>query len=152
PLAKIGLMRFVVVRSSDPACEPTCPEWISAEGTITRTTPDRLRLLLDKIGDRRLPIVISSPGGDLPGAMAAGKLIRERGLDVAVARTRFAGCTPASDGCADDGLFVGAAVDAEGECGFACPMMLAGGTSRFVGPHARVTIHSLGLERLVAEY
>src|SRR5262249_41145320 len=40
----------------------------------------------------------------------------------------------------------------EGECGFSCPMMLAGGVSRFVGPHARVTIRSLGLERLVAEY
>ncbi|TGT50271.1 hypothetical protein EN809_040095, partial [Mesorhizobium sp. M2E.F.Ca.ET.166.01.1.1] len=27
-------MRFAVVRSSAPGCEPNCPEWIAAEGTI----------------------------------------------------------------------------------------------------------------------
>ena len=27
-------MRFVRVRSADPACEPNCPEWLSAEGRI----------------------------------------------------------------------------------------------------------------------
>lgn len=150
---KLGLMRFALVRRSDPLCEPACPEWISAEGTITRTTPDRLRRLLDEIGDRRLPIVISSPGGDLPGALAAGRLIRERGLDVAVARTRFSGCTAETEGCAtDNGKFVGVAVDAEGECGSSCPLMLAGGVRRLVGPNARLTIRSVALERLVAEY
>ena len=146
-------MRFALVRRSDPVCEPTCPEWISAEGTITRTTPERLRRLLDEIGDRRLPIVISSPGGDLPGALAAGRLIRERGLDVAVARTRFVGCRPATEGCAaENGMFVGTAVDSEGECSAACPLMLAGGVRRLVGPNARLMIHSMGSELIVAEY
>ncbi|TIT97889.1 MAG: hypothetical protein E5W55_07925, partial [Mesorhizobium sp.] len=32
-------MRFAVVRSSAPGCEPNCPEWISAEGTIEAGTP-----------------------------------------------------------------------------------------------------------------
>ena len=27
-------MRFVIVRSNAPGCEPICPEWISAEGSI----------------------------------------------------------------------------------------------------------------------
>jgi hypothetical protein len=152
-LDKIGLMRFAVVRGSSPVCDPTCPEWISAEGTISRSTPDRLRKLLDEIGDRLLPIVISSPGGDLPGAMAAGRLIRERGLDVAVARTRFVGCAPETEGCAaDNGMFIGVAVDPEGECGSSCPITLAGGVRRLVGPNARLTIHAMALKRLVAEY
>jgi hypothetical protein len=85
--------------------------------------------------------------------MAAGRLIRERGLDVAVARTRFVGCAPEAKGCAaDNGAFIGVAVDPEGECGSSCPLMLAGGVRRFVGPNARLTIHQMALERFVAEY
>ncbi|TGR74671.1 hypothetical protein EN836_33200, partial [Mesorhizobium sp. M1C.F.Ca.ET.193.01.1.1] len=82
-------MRFVVVRGSNPLCNPDCPEWISAEGTIAAGTADKLRQLLDTTRERRLPVVINSPGGDVQAALAAGRLIRERGLDVAVARTEF---------------------------------------------------------------
>ena len=32
-------MKVVIVRSSDKACEPYCPEWIMAEGMITSQTP-----------------------------------------------------------------------------------------------------------------
>ena len=39
-------MRFVVVRSSAPDCEPNCPEWISAEGTIEASTPALFTRLL----------------------------------------------------------------------------------------------------------
>ncbi|TIV22294.1 MAG: hypothetical protein E5V90_34440, partial [Mesorhizobium sp.] len=39
-------MRFVVVRSSATGCEPNCPEWISAEGTIEAGTPALFRRLL----------------------------------------------------------------------------------------------------------
>src|SRR4029453_231710 len=96
---------------------------------------------------------ISSPGGDLQGALAAGRLIRERGLDVAVARTRYIGCAPEAEGCStDNGMFVGVAVDSEGECSAACPLMLAGGVRRLVGSKARLTIHSMGSELIVAEY
>jgi hypothetical protein len=149
----IGQMRFAVVRGSDPFCEPECPEWISAEGTITSDTPDRLRRLLDDIGDRQLPIVISSPGGVVSAAMAAGTLIRERKLETAVARTRFVGCTPETAACAPrNGIFIGAVVDSEGECGPSCALMLAGGVTRLVGRQARLTMHSLGAEPGVAEY
>jgi hypothetical protein len=33
-------MRIVVVRSSQPGCEPKCAEWISAEGDIVLATPN----------------------------------------------------------------------------------------------------------------
>jgi hypothetical protein len=146
-------MRFVLVRGSHPLCNPDCPEWIAAEGTIASSTPDRLRQLLDSIGDRRLPIVVSSPGGDLLGALAAGRLIRDRKLDVAVAHTHFVGCGPETEGCVAHGdTFVGAAIASDGECRSACALMFAGGVRRLVGPHARLTIHSMGLERLVADY
>ncbi|MER9971695.1 hypothetical protein [Mesorhizobium sp. M0060] len=146
-------MRFVLVRGSNPLCNPNCPEWISAEGTITAQTPEKLRQLLDDIGDRRLPIVINSPGGDVLGALAAGRLIRERKLDVAVARTDFIGCEPRQADCtAEDGVYNGLTVDAGGECGSACPIMLAGGAKRLVGPRAKLSVHSIGLEQGVKTY
>ena len=146
-------MRFVLVRGRSFLCDPDCPEWISAEGKITAETPERLRQLLDTLGDRRLPVVISSPGGDLSGALAAGRLIRERKLDVAVARTDFMECEPDKPGCtAEGGVYVGLTNDALGECDAACPIMLAGGVRRFVGPNARLSLQSLELAQDVKTY
>ena len=48
-------MRFVVVRSNEPGCEPVCAEWISAEGTIRAKTPGELKSLLRTLGGRKLP-------------------------------------------------------------------------------------------------
>ncbi|WP_292402361.1 hypothetical protein [Mesorhizobium sp.] len=151
--ADVGDMRFVLVRGRSFLCDPNCPEWISAEGTISARTPERLRQLLDTIGDRRLPVVINSPGGDVLGAVAAGRLIRERKLDVAVARTDFIGCEPDKADCAArDGVHVGLTIDASGACSAACPIMLAGGVRRLVGPRAQLTVHSMGLEQRVKTY
>lgn len=72
--ADVGDMRFVLVRGRSFLCDPNCPEWISAEGIISARTPERLRQLLDTIGDRRLPVVINSPGGDVLGALARRKV------------------------------------------------------------------------------
>ncbi|MER9445811.1 hypothetical protein NKI79_31760 [Mesorhizobium sp. M0340] len=153
PAKEVADMRFVLVRGSNPLCNPNCPEWISAEGTITADTAEKLRQLLDSVGDRRLPIVVSSPGGDVLGALAAGRLIRERKLDVAVARTDFIGCEPRQADCtAEDGVYNGLTVDAGGECGSACPIMLAGGVKRLVGPRAQLSVHSMGFEQRVKAY
>ncbi|MFD1983297.1 hypothetical protein ACFSOZ_11525 [Mesorhizobium newzealandense] len=150
---QVADMRFVLVRGKSFLCDPDCPEWISAEGKVTAETPEKLRQLLGTLGDRRLPVVISSPGGDLPGSLATGRLIRERKLDVAVARTEFMECEPDKPGCtAEDGVYVGLTNDALGECDAACPIMLAGGVRRLVGPHARLSLRSLELDRKVKSY
>ena len=146
-------MRFALVRGSNPLCDPDCPEWISAEGTITAATPDKLRQQLDNTGGRRLPVVISSPGGDVQGALAAGRLIRERKLDVAVARTDFLDCDPGAAGCsAGDGLHSGLTVEQGGVCDSACAVMVAGGVKRFVGSAAHLSLHSLGMGDKVKAY
>ncbi|MFD2053052.1 hypothetical protein ACFSQT_07980 [Mesorhizobium calcicola] len=146
-------MRFVLVRGKSFLCDPDCPEWIAAEGKINAQTPEKLRQLIGTLGDRRLPVVISSPGGDLPSALATGRLIRERRLDVAVARTEFMECEPEKPGCiAQDGVYAGLTNDALGECDAACLIMLAGGVRRLVGPHARVSLQSLELNQQVKTY
>ncbi|TGP52470.1 hypothetical protein EN873_14405 [bacterium M00.F.Ca.ET.230.01.1.1] len=146
-------MRFVLVRGSNPLCNPDCPEWISAEGTIAAGTADKLRQLLDTTRERRLPVVINSPGGDVQAALAAGRLIRERGLDVAVARTDFLDCDPGTVGCvATDGLHPGLTIDAGAQCDAACAVMVAGGARRLVGAGAHFLVHSMGMEDKVRAY
>ncbi|MER8918212.1 hypothetical protein NKI32_31000 [Mesorhizobium sp. M0761] len=146
-------MRFVVVRGSNPLCNPDCPEWIAAQGAITPETPQKLSQLLATLGNRRLPVVISSRGGDLSGALAAGRLIHERKLDVAVARTDFVGCDPAEWNClAKDGAYAGLSVDGDGDCDSACALMLAGGARRLVGSQARLSLYLMGQKQAVRSY
>ncbi|BCM19472.1 hypothetical protein MJ8_32490 [Mesorhizobium sp. J8] len=147
------VMRFVVVRGSDPLCDPDCPEWISAEGAITPRTPQKLRQLLAALDNPRLPIVISSRGGDLFSALAAGRLVHERELDVVVARTNILGCNPPGAGCLDDnGAYVGLISQFGVECDSACALVLAGGSRRLVDPKARLSVSSMGQKQIVKAY
>ncbi len=140
-------MRFVVVRSSAPGCEPTCPEWISAEGTINANSPQMLKSLLKTLGGRRLPVIVDSPGGDVSAAIAMGRTIRQNRLDVAVARTWFFGCQPDAKGCkANDGKgsrYIGIPFVLGSYCASACPLMLAGGVRRLVGPQSYLGVHQI---------
>ncbi|MEI9430751.1 hypothetical protein [Mesorhizobium sp. Cs1299R1N3] len=148
-----GDMRFVVVRGSNPLCNPDCPEWISAEGAITGQTPQKLRQLLATLGNRRLPIVISSRGGDLSSALAMGRLVHERKLDIAVARTDFVDCDPGVWNClATEGAYAGLSIDAGAECDSACALVVAGGARRLVGPRARLSLYPMGQKLVVKAY
>lgn len=127
-------MRFVIVRSDVAGCEPNCPQWISAEGAITAQTPALLKKILKQSGKNRLPILLSSPGGDLDAAMALGKLIRAKGLDVGVGWTSFADCWPDDATCKlpaeQHGVYRGSPVTWRAYCIATCPFMLAGGRKR----------------------
>lgn len=147
-----GNMRFVLARASSPLCDPNCPEWISAEGTIVPETPDAFAEFLKTIGGRQLPVVINSKGGDVFGAMAIGRAIRKNGLDAAVGKTHFIHCEPGEEGCKPvEGGYVGAAIEHLGECHAACSLVLAGGVNRYVG-YAHVSVRMLAMEARVASY
>lgn len=143
-------MRFILVRSL--LCMEDCPEWISAEGRITSDTPAQLRKILKKIGDRKLPIVLLSEGGEVDAAYAMGRMIRKAGLETAVGGTRLKDC-PAEDmrcdaAVAKDGPSLGDAYSDGAYCFSACPLVFAGGTVRaapqwaFIGVHQITTIYN----------
>ena len=92
-------MRVMVVRSNEAGCEPTCTSWISAEGRITNQTPAAFRRVLKEIGKAKMPVFINSGGGDVDASLAIGRLIRARGLDIAVSRTAFAPCLAGNRDC-----------------------------------------------------
>lgn len=140
-------MRVVVVRNNIPGCEPLCPQWISAEGRITAKTPAAFRTALAKAHEKRLPVIISSLGGDVDAAIAIGELIRANRLDVVVGWTYFADCQPYRTDCAlpeaHKGIFRGIAMSGRGFCFSACSFVLAGGERRLWSTGASLGVHQI---------
>jgi hypothetical protein len=140
-------MRVVIARNSQPTCEPNCPEWIAAEGEIMDGTPSKFRAVFKQMGKRKLPIVIRSPGGSIDAALAIGRMIRERGLSVAVGYTSFSGCAPDSKSCKlpkeANGVYQGT-INGDGSfCNSACPLILAGGEKRLVSNYNFLGLHEI---------
>jgi len=133
-------MRFVRVVSADPACKPNCPEWLSAEGRIEPGSAPAFAEAISRLGGRRLPILIHSPGGSVTDAIAMGKLIRAKGLAVAVARTLVRNCPETAPRCPDG---PGVAITGGAICASACALVLAGGVERLVGPAPLVGVHQI---------
>jgi hypothetical protein len=133
-------MRIVRVMSSDPSCQPNCPEWLSLEGKITPGTAAAFAKAIDDLGGRRLPVLISSHGGSVGDALRMGLLIRERRLAVAVARTLIAKCPERGPQCPNPR---GQPITGGAACASACPLILAGGVERLVGPVPMVGVHQM---------
>ena len=139
-------MRFAVVRNIGTECYPVCAEWISAQGTITTKTGSQFKQFLRReVGNRKLPVVLESRGGDVDSSLAMGRLIRARGLDVGVGHTNFIGCSPGAKGCKPrkDGTFIGSAISVNAHCASACAFVLAGGVSRVVGRLSYLGVHQI---------
>ncbi len=138
-------MRIALVRAQGPACDPNCPTWIAAEGKIMPGTAEKLRLVIQSLAGRRLPILVNSPGGFVADAMAMGRLIRRSGLSVAVADTRLAECVPAGKSCEDQR----AATSLPAICASACSLVLAGWVRRYVSDASFVGVHELMTVRTI---
>ena len=140
-------MQVRIVRSDAAGCEPNCPEWISAQGRIVADTLPRFKAVLQSLGTRKLPILIDSNGGAVHEALAIGRLIRARGLDVAVALTRLSPCPPDQPRCRFNAKptqpFPGRPVGPFAKCASSCAFILAAGTHRYVGRLTRVGVHQV---------
>jgi hypothetical protein len=137
-------MQVYLVRSAAPGCEPNCPEWIAAQGRIDAATPTKFKRLLSKIGQRKLPVLISSAGGSVDDSLSVARMIRAKGLDVAVSNTAVLPCAPKDKSCLkalSAGEARGKAVGYHSFCASACAFVLAGGTRRFVGAQTLVGVH-----------
>jgi len=139
-------MTVVIVRSSDPHCEPKCAEWISAEGQFAPGVEGVFASALRAMGNRRLPIFLNSPGGRVDVAIRVGRLIRDRQLDVVVTKTVFEGCGPKDKNCAtpiDPSGYRGRPFTEGAFCASACVFALAGGVHRYVGYVSIVGVHQV---------
>jgi hypothetical protein len=143
-------MKAVIVRSSEKNCEPNCPEWIMLEGQITEQSPTDFRIVLERVGERKLPVILNSPGGNVLGAVQIGMMINRAGLATAVGRTSYKGCGPFTPGCkepaAPDGRYLGRVTSRRAFCFSACPLILAGGASRLADKSTRVGVHQIVMQ------
>ncbi len=133
-------LRIFHAKASDPACSPDCPEWLSVEGRIVGGSAEAFAATVEALRGRKLPILLSSRGGSVRDALKMGLLIREKGLDVVVARTLVLGCPERKPECpeARATATVGGAV-----CASACPLVLAGGIERVAGPVPQIGVHQM---------
>ena len=142
-------MAFFLARGEADACGPGCNQWISADGAIDADAARRLRTLLSRLGDRRLPIFFHSPGGSVEGALAIGRLMRARGLTAGVAWTVPQGCDakrPREEACdrlKRGGRELDAQLNTETTmCFSACVYAIVGAAVREIAPGAKLGIHS----------
>ncbi|HEY0125193.1 MAG TPA: hypothetical protein VGC14_26205 [Rhizobium sp.] len=142
-------MEFLLVQGDMATCRAAdnCPDWISAEGQIMADSPRKLQKLLKRLGGRKLPIIVSSPGGDVRAAMEMAYAIRKQKLAIAVGRTRSRGCPYAEPICsaarAKDGSIKGETFSAGAICFSACPLFFAGGIQRVSSPFALLGVHQI---------
>jgi len=129
-------MRIALVRTGEGACLPVCVEWISMEGEFDSATPAQFRAIVKRIGARRPPVLISSPGGDISAAESVGRMIRKLGLDVAVSKTQLqiVSAKQEADGRGEPRSF-GAM------CNSACTFLLAAGKRRVAPRNVVVGVH-----------
>jgi hypothetical protein len=146
-------IEFFLARGEADVCGPGCNEWIAAEGKIDAGAASRLRRLLAKLGHRRLPIYLHSPGGSVVGSIELGRLIHEQKLAVSVAYTIPLGCErdkPMEKSC-EAQKRSGQVLESEFDpsmamCNSGCVYVLAGGTVRTVPPWVQIGIHDVGLD------
>jgi hypothetical protein len=144
---------FYLARGGPDSCGHGCNEWIGADGKIDLGAAQRLRRLLAKLGRRRPPIFLFSPGGAELGALELGRLFREQKLEVGVGYTIPRGCErdkPLDKAC-EALKHSGQELEAELDdtfvwCNSACVWALVGGASRFVPPGAKLGIHDVGFD------
>src|SRR5262249_44192814 len=150
-LEDISNIVFYIAKGDANACGHGCDEWIAADGKIDIGAPERLRRLLAKLGSRRLPIFLHSPGGTVNGSLELGRLIRRQKLVTGVARTVPHSCD--RDNWSDktceafkrSGVQLESELDTEATmCNSGCVFALIGGTTRLVPPWVRLGIHAVG--------
>ncbi len=143
-------MDVFIVKSSDPNCEPNCPAWIAAQGTIRPGAVAKLKKVLKQLGKQKLPILIESPGGTVEESLILGRLIRANGLDIAVSKTDLQTCARSDAVCLARkvrGIRTGKPNAYLAVCASACAFTLAGGTRRIVGRASLVGVHEVASYR-----
>jgi hypothetical protein len=123
--------------------------------TIDPGAAKRLRTFLGRIGKRKLPIYVHSPGGSVTAAIEIGRMLRARDVTAGVARTIPVGCDPRLDREApcDTLKRTGRELIAELRtvhtlCNSSCVYALIGARVREVTAGARIGVHALALAQV----
>lgn len=146
-------MKVAIVRGSDKACEPTCPEWIMAEGMIDAKTPALIQSAVVKArarsGGAGPVVILHSNGGNILAALQIGYFLRAQNVATAVGKTKYKDCDPFDATCTPgggEGIYLGKLISGPASCLSACPLILAGGIKRLAGSESYVGVHRWSTE------
>lgn len=129
--APASAMSYRLTEFDTGACKPSCPSVIVATGTIAGNEDEEFAWFMrHSTGGRTVGklVMIHSPGGNMAGGMRLGLLLRRTGASVIVARGTGEKISQQT------GL-------ANGVCGSACVLVLAGGAKRIVPNGSVVAVH-----------
>jgi hypothetical protein len=141
-----GAMIFYLAHGEEGTCGPNCSEWIAAEGVVEWDTFKRLFAFIERLGQRKIPVVLNVWGeGNLNVAMTLGKIIRDHGLDTSAGTTVVAGCETVTEAACfalkRSGKSLDAGINASiVECDVVCVLFLAGGVHRTLPAGAQVVM------------
>jgi hypothetical protein len=149
-------MVFYVAHGPDGTCGPGCSDWIAAEGTVEWDTHKRLIAILDRLGERKLPLVINTHGkSNLDVSVSMGRILHGRGIDTTEGTTEVAACA----GKAEADCFAlkrpGGPLDAtlnakDPSCDLACLLILAGGIHRSLPSGTRMVLTGMEIHNRLA--
>jgi hypothetical protein len=140
---------FYVAKGAPDACGRGCDTWIAIEGQFDGGAAARFRKFFKPLRDRRLPIYITSPGGNLDQALAMGTFLHEKPAVVRVARTVVKECgfeAQDSDICLklkqSGRELTGDLWTRNAICNSACPYFVLGASTREIAPDTALGVHS----------
>jgi hypothetical protein len=138
-------LQVYLARGPAGSCGEKCEEWIAVEGTVDFQGPQRLIAALDRLGGRKLPVVLNFRGAsNLRSAMNVGKILRDRGFEAAVGQTLVDECDdPLQARCMAlkrAGKPLQARLVPSRVCDIACLLGLAGGVRRTLPDATTVVI------------
>jgi tetratricopeptide (TPR) repeat protein len=127
------------------ACGEKCEEWLAVEGTVDWQGPRRVIAALDRLGTRKLPVVLNFRGrSGFEPSMTIGKILRGRGFDTTAGQTLVEDCRdPLQAECLAlkrAGKPVKARLVPSKVCDIPCLLALAGGVRRTLPDSTAVII------------
>ncbi|MDE2444749.1 MAG: hypothetical protein KGO94_01130 [Alphaproteobacteria bacterium] len=140
-------MTFQVMRAAPSSCEPSCPEWIYAQGEIVGRSVSQFEKTIKRAG--RVPplVIIQSGGGDVRAAMALGRSIRAHKMKVAVGFAMPLVCAAGDDVCLGlmkpHGMVRGLVPSVPSYCASACTLVLAAGVERMADGASVIGTHQI---------
>jgi hypothetical protein len=145
-----SMLQVYVARGPAGACGEKCDEWLAVEGIVDPQGVQRLIAALDRLGARKLPVVLNFRGNsNFHSAMSIGKILRERGFEATVGQTQVDDCDdPFQAKCIalkPAGKPVQARLVPTRTCGVACVLGLAGGVRRTVPDATTVVIAGMAV-------
>jgi hypothetical protein len=140
-------MQFQVMRAAPFSCEPSCPEWIFAQGEIVGRSTAQFEKVLKQAGPVPPLLIIQSGGGDVKAAMVLGRSIRAHKMNVAVGTAVPLACGADDEVCRtvmkQRGMVRGMAVYGPSYCASACTLVLASGVARMADGTSVVGTHQI---------